>query len=214
MDEITFTLMIQSGLASTVALFKVIEAPPGVASREAEAPQFCRAFAGRGGSATTRFSGRLSVREVCVRERNGSVLLIVILNTLGSSTNTVLGDKDLLTEGEFTPITVNVALDGVVFVIEAPPPVELKAFAGIVLIRLPRVVEVTSIVTVQSPGTALTCAGTVPPLRDSVVVPGTAVTLPPHELVTFAGFAMASPGWTPTKLSVQEALFSWKEFGL
>jgi len=59
-----------------------------------------------------------------------------------------------------------------------------------------------------------TCAGTVPPLNDNVVVPGVAVTLPPQELVTFAGFAIDSPGCTPTKLSVHEALVSGNEFGL
>lgn len=141
-------------------------------------------------------------------------MLIVILSTLGSPTNTVLGENDLLTEGEFTPITINVALAGVVFVIEFPPPVELKLLGGIVLIRLPTVVEVTSIPTVQSPGVLPACAGTVPPLNDNVVVPGRAVTLPPQEFVTFAGFAMDSPGCTPTRLSVQEALLSENEFGL
>ena len=195
-------------------MLSVIEVPPGIAMSDAEGPQFCRAFAGRGGLATTTFSGRLSVSDACVKEMNGSVLLIVIVNVLGSPTNTVLGENDLLTEGEFTPIMVSVALAGVVFVIEFPPPVELKLLAGIVLIRLPRVVEVTSIPTVHSPGVLPTCAGTVPPLKDNVVVPGMAVTLPPQELDTFAGFAIDNPGCTPIKLSVQEALLSENEFGL
>ena len=111
-------------------------------------------------------------------------------------------------------MTVNVALAGVVLVIETPPPVELNALAGIVLIRFPAVVEVTSTPTVHSPGVTPTCAGTVPPLNDKVVDPGTAVTLPPQVLETFAGFAMDKPGCTPTKLSVQEALLSENEFGL
>ena len=81
-----------------------------------------------------------------------SLLLIVIVNTLVSPTNIVLGEKDLLNEGEVTPMTVNVALAGVVLVIDTPPPVELNAPAGIVLIRLPGVDEVTSIPTVHSPG--------------------------------------------------------------
>ena len=162
----------------------------------------------------TTFAGKVSASEVCVREINGSVLLIVIVSTLGSPTNTVFGEKDLLSEGESIPIAISVALAGVVLVMESPPPVELNAPAGIVLIRVPVANAVTSIPTVHSPGILPTCAGTVPPLNDNVVVPGVEVTLPPQELVTFAGFAINSPDFTPTRLSVQEALFSWKEFGL
>ena len=91
-------------------------------------------------------------------------------------------------------MTVNVALAGVVLVIETPPPVELNSFAGIVLIRLPIVVEVTSIPTVHSPGVVPTWAGTVPPFNDKVVVPDTAVTLPPQLFEILAGFAIDKPG--------------------
>src|SRR3990172_409364 len=96
----TFTRTIQFGLGATVALFKVIVFPPGVALSEAAGPQSCSAFTGRGGSAMTTFAGKVSASEVCVREINGSVLLIVIVSTLGSPTNTVFGEKDLLSEGE------------------------------------------------------------------------------------------------------------------
>lgn len=53
-----------------------------------------------------------------------------------------------------------------------------------------------------------------PPLNDKVVAPATAVTDPPHVLTIFAGFAMMRPGWTPTRLSVQEALVNGKPLGL
>jgi len=95
-----------------------------------------------------------------------------------------------------------------------PPPVEVNSPAGIVLIRFPGVVDVTSIATVHEPGVVPTWAGTVPPLNDKVVPPETAVTLPPQLLLRFTGFAIEIPGWTPTKLSVQEALVSWNGFGL
>jgi hypothetical protein len=78
----------------------------------------------------------------------------------------------------------------------------------------PGVVEVTSIDTVHEPGVAPTWAGTVPPLNDKTVPPATAVTVPPQLLLRFTGFAIEIPGWTPTKLSVQEALVSWNAFGL
>lgn len=197
-----------------VALFSVNEVAPGFALRVAEAPQFDSEFEGKAGSAITTLAGKLSVRDAPVKSPLGELLLIVTLNRLVSPTKIVFGEKDLFTEGGLTPSTVNVALAGVVFVIETPPPVELSALAGIVLIWLPKVVEVTLIPTVQSPGVIPTCAGTVPPLKDNVVVPGTAVTLPPQEFEMFAGFAIDNPGCTPTKLSVQEALLSGNEFGL
>lgn len=190
------------------------EVPPGVALKLAEVPQFDSEFDGKGGFAITTLAGKLSVMDAPVKSPLGELLLIVTLNTLVSPTKIVFGEKDLFTEGGLTPTTVSVALAGVVFVIETPPPVELNALAGIVLIRLPMVVEVTLIPTVHSPGVMPTCGGTVPPLRDNVVDPGTAVTLPPQVLETFAGFAIDNPGCTPTKLSVQEALLSGKEFGL
>lgn len=195
-------------------MLSVNEVPPGVAFRVAEDPQFDNEFAGNGGFAITTLAGKLSVRDAPVKSPLGELLLIVTLNTLVSPTKIVFGEKDLFTEGGLTPRTVNVALAGVVLVIETPPPVELNSLAGIVLIRLPRVVEVTSIPTVHSPGVMPTCAGTVPPFNDKVDVPGTAVTLPPQLLETFGGFAIDNPGCTPTKLSVQEALLSGNEFGL
>jgi len=54
----------------------------------------------------------------------------------------------------------------------------------------------------------------VPPLNDSIVPPGAAVTGPPQLLLTFAGLAIRMPGWTPARLSVQEALVSANGFGL
>jgi hypothetical protein len=96
--------------------------------------------------------------------------------------------------GVAVPVTFSVALAGVVLVIEVPPPVELNAPAGILLIRFPTVVDVRLIDTVQRPGVVPTCAGTVPPLREKEVAPGFAVTVPPQELETFAELATLSPG--------------------
>jgi len=59
-----------------------------------------------------------------------------------------------------------------------------------------------------------TWAGTVPPLKDNVVVPCTAVTLPPQVLLTNPGGAIDKPGCTPTKLSIQLAFVNEKVFGL
>ena len=98
------------------------------------------------------------------------------------------------------------ALAGVVFVMFTPPPVEVNAPAGIVLIRFPVVVEVTLIDTVHDPGVTPVWAGTVPPLSDKVVDPATAVTEPPQVLVRPTGLAMESPGIMPIKLSSHEAL--------
>ncbi len=97
------------------------------------------------------------------------------------------------TEGGGAPVTFNVALAGVVLEIFAPPPVELNAPAGIVLMRLPAVVEVTLMDTVHDPGVVPDCAGTVPPLNAKVVPPVEALTEPPQPLVKPTGLAMASP---------------------
>jgi hypothetical protein len=206
--------MTQLELGAIVPLLSVIELPPGAATNEADPPQFCNEFTGNAGFAITTSVGKVSVMDVWVKATDMLGLLIVIVSTLVSPTQMVLGVKALVTVGAATPTTVTVALAGVVFVIETPPPVELSALAGMVLIKFPRVVEVTSIPTVHSPGVTPTCAGTVPPLSNKVVVPGMAVTVPPHVLDIFAGFAMDKPGCTPTKLSVQEALLSEKELGL
>lgn len=122
------------------------------------------------------------------------MFLIVIVSRLTSPTQIVDGLNALLIVGAGTETTFNVALAGVVFVIFVPPPVELKAPAGIVLMKFPEALAVTSIDTVHEPGVIPTCAGTVPPLSEKVVCPATAVTEPPHELEIFGGVAMTMPG--------------------
>jgi hypothetical protein len=47
-----------------------------------------------------------------------------------------------------------------------------------------------------------------------VVDPATAVTDPPQVLIRPIGFAITRPGWTLTKLSVQEAFVNGNAFGL
>ena len=127
----------------------------------------------------------------------------------------VFGAKALASEGAMTVGTLRVALAGVVFDVNCPLPVAVKPPAGMVLIRLPGVVEVTSIVTVQEPFVTPTCGGTVPPLKEMVVPPPTAVRVPPQVFAsTFNGLVRVMPGWTPTKLSVHVALVSWNKFEL
>ena len=115
----------------------------------------------------------------------------------------------MLTVGVPAAVTFRVALAGLVLLMFVPPPVALKAPIGIVLILLPGDVEVTLTDTVHDPGVVPAWAGTVPPLREMLVEPAGAVTVPPQELDV-----------TPTtvipagKLSVQEALVNWKELGL
>lgn len=99
-------------------------------------------------------------------------------------------------------------------VIDPPSPREDNAPAGIVLIKFPVVVEVTSTETVHEPGVTSCCAGTVPPLKDKVVAPGAAVTTPPQVFATFGGLAMKMPGCTPARLSVQAAFVRSNPLGL
>jgi hypothetical protein len=112
------------------------------------------------------------------------------------------------------PLTFNVALAGLVLEIVTPAPMEINAPAGIVLIRFPLVVEVTLTETVHEPGVIPDWAGTVPPLRDRTVEPADAVMVPPQVFVSPTGSAIVSPGCTPIKLSVHEALVSGYAFGL
>jgi hypothetical protein len=119
---------------------------------------------------------------------------MVIVSWLISPAQIVLELKLLLTEGVRGAITFNVALAGVVLEMITPPPVELNAPAGMVLIRFPVVLEVTSIETVHDPGVDPDCAGTVPPLSDKVVPPAGALAEPPQVLLKLTGFAIVSPG--------------------
>lgn len=119
-----------------------------------------------------------------------------------------LGLKLFVTEGVWMASTCKVALAGVVLEMVVPPPVEVNAPAGIVLMMFPGVVDVTLMDTVQDPGVTPDWAGTVPPLKDNVVEPATAVTVPPHVLVKPTGLAMDRPGCIPIKLSIQEAFVS------
>jgi hypothetical protein len=120
-----------------------------------------------------------------------------------------VGLKLLLTDGAVVPVTFRVALAGLVLVMFVPPPVDVRAPTGIVLIRLPGVVEVTLMDTVHLPAVVPVWAGTVPPLREKVDEPAVAVTEPPQVLPV-----------TPTTviplgmLSVQDALVSANGLGL
>ena len=89
--------------------------------------------------------------------------------------------------------------------------VEVKPPAGMVLIRLPGVVEVTSTDTVQAPGVAPAWAGTVPPLIWMLFPPETAITLPPQVVSALTGLASVIPAG---RVSVQLALSNEKALGL
>jgi hypothetical protein len=70
-------------------------------------------------------------------------------------------------------------------------------------------------VTVQEPGVTPTCAGTVPPFRDSVVP--TALTIPPQVVVVFAGTAKFKFALRMDRSSVHAFVLeriSANEFGL
>ena len=105
------------------------------------------------GVATTTPVGSVSVNVVLVNAAFKSLLRIVIVSVLNCPTKIVLGANPLLTEGGWTATTLRVALAGVVFVIETGVGgifvssgsivKDDNSLAGMVLMRLPGVVEVT-----------------------------------------------------------------------
>ena len=173
-------------------LLKVTDEPPLTAAKEAELPQFDNAEAT--GLASTRLAGNASVSAACVSAIVRSLFLMRIVNWLVCPINMVLGEKLLFNVGDRMMFTRKVALAGVVLVIVPPAPEEVSAPAGIVLIRFPGVVEVTSTDTLHEPGVTAVWAGTVPPLNEKVVPPGTVVTLPPQVVDALAGLAIKIPG--------------------
>ncbi len=82
-----------------------------------------------------------------------------MVKTLVWPIQTVLGANALLTEGARTELTCKVALASLVLVMSMPlssASLAVKAPIGMVLSRLPAVVEVTSMDTWQEPGVVLT----------------------------------------------------------
>jgi hypothetical protein len=151
--ETTFTVIVHVEPGAIVPLFSVTELPPLTALKEAEPPQPVNV--GETGLARKTLTGRLSVREAWVSVVLVSVFVITMVSWLVCPTHTVFGEKLLLTVGVPATSTRRVALAGVVFVIIMPPPsVAVNAPAGMVLMRFPGVVEVTSMDIVQDPGFA------------------------------------------------------------
>lgn len=210
--EVTLTRIVHVEPAAMEALFRVTVEPPLLALTVAELPQFNKE--GETGLARITFAGRLSVSDVWVSAVSRSLFRIRIVSWLVCPTKIVFGEKLLLNVGALTRSTCRVALEGEVLVTVPPSPLEESAPGGIVLIKFPIVVEVTSIPTVQEPGVAVTSAGTVPPLSDRTVPPTGAETVPPHVFETLAGLAIRIPGCTPARLSVHEASVSSKTLGL
>ena len=144
-------MTIQFRFGVTVALVRAIVFPPAVAASAAEPPQSVRGVPPNGGLARTTPAGRVSLKEVPVRFVFVSLLLIVMDSVLTFPIDIVFGAKPLLNVGGVTATTVNVALAGVVLemVTGVPPslPLAFKLLAGMVLMRLPGVVDVTFIST-------------------------------------------------------------------
>lgn len=150
MVDVTFTVIKQTAPGAIVALFRVNEPAPLAPVNVAVAPQPFKVAAT--GFARITPAGRLSVKVVCVNAVFGSTLLIAIDNWLVCPTHIVFGVNNFPIRGGWTEPTRNVALAGVVLVIVPPPPVPVKPPAGIVLIKLPGVFEVTSTEMVHDPG--------------------------------------------------------------
>lgn len=149
-SEVTLTVMLHVEFGAMVPLFRVNDVPPGTAVNDAEVPQPVNT--GETGSARKTLAGRSSVSEACVRLVVGRLFLISIDRRLVAPAQIVFGLNLLLTVGVGAPVTLSVALAGLVLLIFVPLPVELNAPTGIVLIRLPEINEVTLTDTVQDPG--------------------------------------------------------------
>jgi hypothetical protein len=178
-------------------LLRVTEVPPLAAVTEAEPPHPVKV--GETGLARKTLAGRLSVREAWVRVVFAP-LVMVMDNRLVPPAQILLGLKLLLTEGSPLAVTFKVALAGLVLLMDVPPPVECKAPIGIVLILVPGVVAVTLTDTVHDPGVVPDWAGTVPPLKDMLVEPAGAVTVPPQVFADIPTTVIPAG-----KLSAQEA---------
>ena len=147
---VTLTRIVHVEPAGMVAFVSVNVDPPLLALNAAELPQFNRD--GETGFARTTFAGKLSVSDARVIAVSRSVLRIRMVSWLVCPTRIVFGEKPLLKVGEITTSTCRVALAGDVLVTVPPSPLEDSAPCGIVLIRFPIAVEVTSTPTVQEPG--------------------------------------------------------------
>jgi hypothetical protein len=141
MSDVTFTAIVQVESAAIVPFVSVKDVPPGAALSEAEFPQPVRV--GETGSARKTFAGRLSVIAAWVRLALVRLFRMTTDNRLVWPAQIVLGLKFLVTEGMGLPVTFKVALAGLVLLMVVPPPVALRAPAGMVLIRLPVTKDVT-----------------------------------------------------------------------
>jgi hypothetical protein len=187
-------------------LLRVTVVPPLAAVTVAAPPQPVNVE--ETGLARKTLAGRLSVMEAWVKV-TFAPLVILMVSWLVPPAQILLGLKLLLIEGTPAAVTFRVALAGLVLLIDVPPPVELKAPTGIVLILVPGVVDVTLTETVQDPGVEPDWAGTVPPLKDMVVEPAGAVTVPPQVFPDIPTTVIPAG-----KLSVQDAFVSGNALGL
>ena len=192
--------MIQVAPEGMLPLLRVTVVPPLAAVTEAEPPHPVNV--GETGLARKTLAGRVSAREAWVSVVFAP-LMILMDNWLIPPAQIALGLKLLLTDGTPPPVTFKVALAGLVLLMLVPPPVELNAPTGIVLILVPGVGEVTLTDTVHDPGVDPVWAGTVPLLKEMDVEPEVAVTEPPQV------FAVTPTTVIPAgKLSVHAAFVS------
>jgi hypothetical protein len=151
---VTFTRIEQVAPAAIAAPVRTSDELPLVPVTEPESPQPDKED--ETGSPRTTPAGSESVIDAWFRAESRLLFRIWIVIWLVCPTNMVLGENLLLMEGPRIRPTCSVALAGELLDTVPPPPVDFRAPAGIVLIRLKGVEEVTSTETVQEPGVAPT----------------------------------------------------------
>ena len=116
-----------------------------------------------------------------VKDVAGFGLLIVKVKVETPPSAIGSGEKFLPITGGLSTVRVSLAV--------LPVPALVELTASLVLLYAPLFAAVTTTVTVQ-----LLLAGSVPPLRATVLPPATAVTVPPAQVVAaFGGVAFTSP---------------------
>jgi hypothetical protein len=181
---VTFTEIEHELLAATVPPDKLIELEPAIADG-VPLQVLLNAFE----IETTRPAGNVSLNATPLRLVEFGLLMVNVRLVLAFS-KIELAPKALLMVGGVATVMLADA------VFPVPPLVEL--IAPVVLFFTPEVVPVTFTPIVHEAFTP-----TVPPLRETLPVP--AVTVPPHELVTFGVLATLNPAG---KVSVNANPFS------
>ena len=160
-------------LVASVAPDKLAEAAPAVAVP----PQ---GLLKPLGLARTKPAGKVSVKATPFSATVGFEFWMIKVRLVEAPMGALAVAKDFVIDGALATVKFAEA------VFPAPPFVELTF--PVVFVRLPGVVPVTLIVTVQ-----VLFVAAVPPARDTLPAPATAVTVPPQVLVKPFGVATTSP---------------------